>query len=723
MPHRFLRWIGVHHLLFAASVGVPALLFGLAAHDSHVRMLATGRDRVERTAGILREHAQKVFETQELAIARVADRIQGLSDQELARPETNLLLRALSDSLEHTVSMWISSADGSVLAGSMPWHPSLNISLYDFWQAQRDGAAGLSIGAPFVGRATGVWSIGLAQRRPAGDGGFQGTIHAALSPAYFARYFAAAGGEVGHRARLIRADGQVLAQSPAADGFPRLPPGDAVMRAIAAGPAAGAIDTESDIGPRVLAVRRVGAYPVFVAYGIDRATLLAGWWRDLAPYLLAAIASALALLLISLVALRESRGRQAALLALANESEQRLASERKLREASRLEAIGRITGGVAHDFNNLLTTVLVSLDLVADRPGLDAEGRRHVEGARKAAGSGARLVASLLAYARGQKLEPTAIDAGALVADMLPLIRHAVGAGVSVSASAAPGLAPCLADADQLRAALLNLALNARDAMPTGGRLAITIAETALDAEALAANPEARPGRFIVLSVEDGGAGIAAADLPRVFEPFFTTKPTGQGTGLGLSQVFGFARQSAGHVQIESEPGRGTVVRIFLPVSAAAMAAAPRAAPPAAVAGQAAPAAPRAPSATPRGRLRILVVDDNADILGLARTILAGAGHAVVTAPSGDEAARLLDAGGRFDLVISDVVMPGSLDGFALAAHVASTSPGVPVVLMSGYAPDPSRSAPAVAGFVGKPFCRDALLDAVASAVQRRAAA
>jgi signal transduction histidine kinase/CheY-like chemotaxis protein len=714
MSQRSTRRIGVHHLLFVASVGIPALLFGLAAYDAHVRALATGRDRVERTAGILREHAQKVFETQELAIARVADRIRGLGDAELARPEANLLLRALSDSLEHTVSMWISAADGSVLAGSMPWHPSLNIARYDFWQAQRDGAPGLSIGTPFVGRATGVWSIGLAQRRPAPDGSFQGTIHAALSPAYFARYFAAAGGQAGHRARLIRADGQVLAQSPAADGFPMLAPGDAVMRAIADGPPAGAIDVESEIGPRVLAVRRVGSYPVFVAYSIDRATLLAGWWRDLAPYLLAAIASAFALLLISVFALRESRGRQAALLALANESEQRLASERKLREASRLEAIGRITGGVAHDFNNLLTTVLVSLDLVAERPGLDREGARHVEGARKAAETGARLVASLLAYARGQKLEPTPIDAGTLVADMLPLIRHAVGAGVSVSVSAPSRLAPCLVDADQLRAALLNLALNARDAMPGGGRLAITIAGAALDAEALASNPEARPGRFIAISVEDTGAGIAAADLPRVFEPFFTTKPTGQGTGLGLSQVFGFARQSAGHVQLESEPGRGTTVRIFLPVAAAPRAAGtPRAAPPA-------PARPRVPP--PQGRLRILVVDDNAEILGLARTILAGAGHGVVTAASGDEAARLLDAGERFDLVISDVVMPGAVDGFALAAHAASACPGIPVVLMSGYAPDPSRNAPAVAGFVGKPFYRDALLDAVASALQRCAA-
>ena len=711
MPRRFPRPIGVHALLFLASVTVPSLLFGLAAWDGHMRALATGRERVERTATILREHTQKVLETQELAIARVADRIEDLDDADIARAETNLFLRSLAESLEPTVSMWISSADGTLLAGSAPWQPGLSIAIYGFWQEQRDGTPGPSISPPFIGRATRAWSIALARRRPSPDGRFLGTIHASMSPGYFARYFAEVAGQPGHRARLIRADGQVLAHSPDLDGLPKLAPSDAVMRAIAAGPPAGAIDVESEIGPRVLAVRRVGSYPVYVAYSIDRATLLAGWRRDLAPFLAAAVACALGLLAISVLALRESRGRQRALVALARESEQRLASERRLREASRLEAIGRITGGIAHDFNNLLTTVLVSLDFLAERQGLDRDGVRLVEGARKAAESGARLIASLLAYARGQKLEPMAVDAPALVADMLPLIRHSVGAGIAVSLCARPGLPPCLADPDQLRAALLNLALNARDAMPEGGELAIAITEEVLDAEALAANLEARPGPFIAITVKDTGAGIAAADLPRVFEPFFTTKPHGQGTGLGLSQVFGFARQSSGHVQLESAPGCGTSVRIFLPLASAGRPAA------GAVRDAAASAAPPDP---PPGPLRILVVDDTAEILALARTILVGAGHRVTTAPSGDDAARLIASGDRFDLVLSDVVMPGAMDGFALAAHIAAVRPDVPVLLMSGYAPDLARGRPHMAGSIAKPFHRDALLAAVAAALRQR---
>jgi signal transduction histidine kinase/CheY-like chemotaxis protein len=561
-------------------------------------------------------------------------------------------------------------------------------------------------------------------------------MHAALSSAYFQRVFSDIAGPVGHRARLLRADGQVLVQDPPEPGGTRYSPDHPLMRAIAASPDGGTVAFEDAGQRRLVAFFPVPDRPVYVTFGIDRGAMLAEWWHTLSALLFVTLATSIALALAATFALRQTRVRQAALDALGREIAQREATEQKLRDASRLEAIGRITGGVAHDFNNLLTTVLVSLDLVEARPSLDSEGVAHVRGARKAVETGARLVASLLAYARGQVLAPERIDAAPLVTDMMPLLRNGAGDRIDLSLTVQPGLPACIADPAQLRAALVNLVLNARDAMPDGGELRISLAERMLDADALSGNVDALPGRFLEITVADTGSGIAAEHLPRVFEPFFTTKAVGKGTGLGLSQVFGFVRQSAGHVRLESEAGRGTVIRLFLPAAAAEpVQAAPAApavpAPPPAPAAAAEPAvdpparvtAPAA-DATPRagGRRRVLVVDDMPSLLGLTRAILVAAGYAVDTAPSADAAVQMIDAGERFDLVVSDVVMPGRLDGFGLVDHLARVDPVTPVILMSGFAPEPVRLARYSARFLGKPFTRQALLETVAASLVPEAA-
>jgi signal transduction histidine kinase len=725
---------GVNYLLLLAVLITPAVLFTLAAYDSYEQVVTAARDRVGRTAMILREHAQRVFETQELVLARIEDRVRGQTDAEIARPEMSALLGSIADSLEQTASLWIASSDGTVLAGSQPWPSALTLRQNALWLALRERDERLHISDPFTGRATGVASIAVGRRLPAEDGSFRGTMHAALSSAYFQRVFSDIAGPVGHRARLLRDDGRVLVQDPPDPAVATYSPDHPLMRAIAASPDGGTVAFEEAGQKRLVAFFQVPDRPVYVTFGIDRGAMLAEWWHTISALLFLTLAASIALAVAAMFALRQTRVRQAALDALGREIAQREATERRLRDASRLEAVGRITGGVAHDFNNLLTTILVSLDLVEARPSLDGEGLVHVRGARKAAETGARLVASLLAYARGQVLAPERIDAAPLVADMMPLLRNGAGEGIDLTLTAEPGLPLCIADPAQLRAALMNLVLNARDAMPGGGELRITLAERMLDGEALAGNSDALPGRFLEITVADTGSGIATEHLPRVFEPFFTTKEVGKGTGLGLSQVFGFVRQSAGHVRLESEPGRGTVIRLFLPaagapVPAAASPAVP--APPAApvAAGETAAAPPArvtapAAAATPRAgqRRRVLVVDDMPALLGLARTILDAAGYAVDIAPSADAAAQMIDAGERFDLVISDVVMPGQLDGFGLVDHLAGIAPGMPVILMSGFAPEPARLARCSARFLGKPFTRQALLEAVSASLVPAAA-
>jgi CheY-like chemotaxis protein len=305
-------------------------------------------------------------------------------------------------------------------------------------------------------------------------------------------------------------------------------------------------------------------------------------------------------------------------------------------------------------------------------------------------------------------------------------------------------LPPCLADAAQLRSALVNIALNARDAMDGAGSLTITLGVAVLDAAALAGNDDALPGPFVEITLADTGAGIPAALLPRVFDPFFTTKPMGKGTGLGLAQVFGFVRQSAGHVRIESAEGRGTTLTLYLPVTEAVPATrpparippgiplqpatqpAPQPAPQPQPATQPAPqpatppplrAAPRRDAEAGTHPARILLIDDNAALLALSRSVLAAAGHVVTTAADGDAGLALLAGGEEVDLVVCDVVMPGGHDGVAVARRLHEDRPDLPVILISGYAPDGTVEAPNVRAVLGKPFSRERLVNTVTAAL------
>ena len=706
----------MHMVLALASIVVPALLFAVSVASDYARALAAGRERVERTSVILRENALKVLQTQRLVLARVEDALaRGPDGEDLGQRARSAIARAMDDAIEDTVSMWVADSEGRLIAGSQGWEPQMRIDQNEWFVALRERDQSLYISAPFVGRATGVLSVALARRRPAPDGEFAGTVHLSVNPAYFAQFFAGVAGHEGHHAMLLRADGQVLAEDPPRGGYPKLDADDPLMRRLAVGSEGGLIE-EAGSAARLIGYQRIGEFPVYVSFALDRDAVLAEWRARTAEYFLVALACTIALACAAIFAMRENRARLAALVALEEEIAQREATEQRLRENSRLEAVGRVTGGIAHDFNNLLTTMLMSLDMIEAGPASDAERAALVRHARRAAETGAGLVASLLAYARGQMLAPTPLDAAVLVSEVIPLLRQSAGEGMAIELTAEDGLPPCLADPVQLRSALFNLALNARDAMAGGGRLRIGLSRHTLDADDLAGNPDAASGNFIAIEFTDQGEGIAAEDLPRVFEPFFTTKAPGKGTGLGLSQVFGFVRQSHGHVRIESAVGIGTTVTVFLPVAEqpAAETSAGQAEPPAPALAQ----APRPPGATPR----VLVVDDNAEILGLARSILRAGKFEVVTASSGDEAARMLDAGAPCDVLLSDVLMPGTLDGFALAERAARVRPSLPVVLMSGYAPEPDRVPASVAAFLQKPFNRDSLRGTVQAALSREVA-
>jgi len=351
--------------------------------------------------------------------------------------------------------------------------------------------------------------------------------------------------------------------------------------------------------------------------------------------------------------------------------------EDALRQSQKMEAVGQLTGGLAHDFNNLLTGITGSLELLRDRL---AQGRteglnRYVDAAQDAARRAATLTHRLLAFSRRQTLDPRPTDTNRLVAGMDDLVRRTMGPSIKVEAVGAGGLWTVLVDPNQLENALLNLCINARDAMPDGGQLTVETGNRWLDARS-AAERELAPGQYVSLCVSDTGTGMSPEVIRRAFDPFFTTKPIGQGTGLGLSMIYGFVRQSGGQARIYSEPGSGTMVCLYLPRYLGPDQAA--------VAGEAAARPPDIPRAE-QGET-VLIVDDEPTVRMLVTEVLSDLGYVALEASDGPAGLQILNSEVRIDLVITDVGLPGGMNGRQMADAARTVRPGLKVLFITGYA-------------------------------------
>ncbi|MBX3480013.1 MAG: response regulator [Caulobacter sp.] len=384
--------------------------------------------------------------------------------------------------------------------------------------------------------------------------------------------------------------------------------------------------------------------------------------------------------------------------ALEAEMANRALAEDALRQSQKMEAVGQLTGGIAHDFNNMLTGVIGGLDIVRRR--LDS-GRledvgRFMDGATASAQRAAALTQRLLAFSRRQSLDPRPLDVNALAVSLEELLRRTVRENIALDIRTGADVKSVVADANQLESAILNLAINARDAMPDGGRLTVETSVVAFDADEAAADFGVKPGRYVLIAVSDTGVGMAPELLEKVFEPFFTTKPIGEGTGLGLSMVYGFARQSGGVVRIESRPGAGTVVNLYLPATDDDE-------------GEARPADAKARRAG--AGQTVLVVEDDASVRMLVREVLADLAYTVIEAGDADAAIPVLASDQPVQLMVSDVGLPG-MDGRRLAELARTHRPSLPILFVTGYA----ENATVRADFLGdnmsmitKPFSLEVL--------------
>jgi len=366
--------------------------------------------------------------------------------------------------------------------------------------------------------------------------------------------------------------------------------------------------------------------------------------------------------------------------------------EAELRQSQKMEAIGQLTGGVAHDFNNLLTVIAGNLEMI--EAGLrDPDQREMLREAQDALQDGAKLTAQLLAFGRRQPLNPEPTDVGALISTFAELLRRTLGESIELRIVTTGSAHLAVVDAAQLQNALLNLVINARDAMPRGGRLTIEISHARLDADYAQMYPEVRTGRYVLIAVTDTGEGMTEEVRQRAFEPFFTTKPTGAGTGLGLSMVYGFVRQSGGNVQLYSELDRGTAVRIFLPLTES-------------VQNQAAPTVSIADiDSMPGGSETILVVEDDPRLRRVVSRRLRSLGYQVIEAEDGPNALNLLAAHPEVAMIFTDFVMPGGMNGKELAEAAFAARPNIKVLFTSGYAePAVARRQLRAGAWLKKPY-------------------
>jgi signal transduction histidine kinase/CheY-like chemotaxis protein len=377
--------------------------------------------------------------------------------------------------------------------------------------------------------------------------------------------------------------------------------------------------------------------------------------------------------------------------------------EKQLRQTQKMEAIGQLTGGIAHDFNNLLGVIIGYSEILEQRLPPDDPLHKDCLQIKKAGQSAASLTRQLLAFSRQQVLEPKVLDLNAIVLNVEKMLRRLIGEHIDLRTSLDPTLGNVKADQSQIEQVILNLAVNARDAMAEGGKLLIETANVDLDQDYARRHRPQLPGQYVLLSVADTGKGMDAETQAHIFEPFFTTKEVGKGTGLGLSTVYGVVRQSGGHIWVYSEPGQGTTFKIYLPRVARMVQA---------------QQAPATPGDSMRGSETILLVEDEESLRGLTRSLLEDSGYTVLEAELPEAAVEIAARhGGPIHLLLTDMVMPG-MDGRALAETLSPVRPEMKVIYMSGYTGfTPSGLADSEVAWLAKPFTRQTLLRKVREAI------
>jgi two-component system NtrC family sensor kinase len=660
---RSLKW------MLVASVAFPLLLFCYTAWVNYRAAFELADERIERAGDIAAEQALRVFQSISVTFDSVEQITRGRTAQTIKLNEAELSerLKQFVAALPGIGSIWILDDKLDALVSSLffPIPAAFNAPERAELKAQLAPDANMHIGEVLRIQLTGKLIFPVSKWRTDSSGTFSGVTEISVSPQAFERFYAPLAARTSASFALIRADGAVLARYPvpAVTGI-RLDASTGTRQMMAQNPDGGRYTSISGIDQleRRFFLRKLAGFPLYVTSSLETRDIVGGWLRYMAGHLVFGIPATLFLVVLILLAMRRTS-------ALYAEAERRETLEASLRQSQKMEAVGQLTGGVAHDFNNLLTIILGNLQM-ALRQLPEGKPRTLAANAYQAADRAAELTKRLLAFSRSQPLDPHPIDANRLVAGMSGLLDRTLGETVAVETVRSAGLWQTEADAPQLEAAILNLAINARDAMAEGGKVTIETGNAFLDEFYCQSVEGVKPGQYVMISVTDTGSGMLQEVIEKAFDPFFTTKAAGAGTGLGLSQVYGFIRQSGGHVRIYSEIGEGTTVKLYLPRSFA------RDKP---------SAASKTLDESPSGKQEtVLVVEDDPDVRAYVVETLSALNYRVREAANAEDALHLLDDPASVDLLLTDVVMPG-MNGRNLAEAAQHRRPGLKVLYMTGY--------------------------------------
>jgi signal transduction histidine kinase/CheY-like chemotaxis protein len=704
--------LGLLRVLLVVSVAVPLILFLVTAWIDYCAQVADAERDLARTSEVMRENAARVFERQLDVANQINALVRSMDVPAILAAEGPLhqQFATIVANMPEVQSVLLVAASGQPLvsAGYYPLAHDMNLSGRDYFKGIMAETSDAFISGVRMGAIDKRVFFGFGRRWTGPDGRIKGVIDIAVSPAYFEDFYRLLINEEGEyyrgkHATLVRDDGQILVRYPPVPGaLPRLAPASTFFSAVAHNPDGGVFEKFSVVDPRhpwrVFAYRKVAGLPVYVVAGRSKSDILAGWWREMTGRLAFGVPATLALALITWTALIRTRREEQALAQADAEMLRRERAEQVLLRAQRLEAVGQLTGGVAHDFNNLLTVIIGSIELLERRPHDGETVRRHAGNIKAAAERGAEITAKLLSFSRQHRVNPKLIDVNTSLSAFEPLLRQAANESVTIVFDLAAEVVPVFLDPGQFEAAILNLVGNARDAMPQGGRITIVTRPTMIEAD----HPEFRPGPAMRIVVTDTGTGMDAETAAKAVEPFFTTKGVGRGTGLGLSQVYGFARQSGGDLRIKTAPDLGTSIEILLPggrVGGGALTAEP----------------PGAARPAPREAV-VLVVEDEPDVRTVAVEGLRALGYTTLSACDGEEALTILRRDARIDLLFSDIVMPGAVNGVQLAQEARRLRPGLKVLLTSGYN-TVAGTTPADIPVLPKPYDNARLADQVSDAL------
>jgi len=669
-------------LLIAAALILPVAIFIIAGWISYNQHIYEARDRLERTVAAMHEHAVKVFETFEISERYLEEVFDDVKDPaiRLNEPDYSERLRNFIRSLPQLRDLWVIDGEGRPLVSGTiyPMPRDLVLSDRTYFRAHLSGKADTFISEVIGARVGSSSFFAITRKRMSGDK-FNGVYLVSIAPEYFTSYYSELPRSDVTVAGLIRADGAVLARFPATlESGARLPPQSPMMTGIANNAERGTVAGSSffETTERILSYRKLPMHDAYVYAALDTSVIRDLWMRNMAQHLVFGLPATLAMFGLGLLTLRHTRRELVAYAQLREETARRQATEQALRQAQKMEAVGRLTGGIAHDFNNLLTAIIGNAELALRRlEGADERVGRSLNAIRQASLRSATLVQRLLSFSRQHPQEVKTVEINRLVQDMSELLHRSIGEAVTIETVLASGLWKTAIDPNQLENAILNLAVNARDAMPGGGRLTIETSNAYLDENYVAhAGGDIRPGQFVMVAVSDTGAGMSPEVRDKAFEPFFTTKPTGAGSGLGLSMVYGFVKQSDGHVQIYSEPGQGTSIKLYFPRLTDEKAFPTRDA----------VEAPPMPSDV-RHNESILLVEDDDDVGRFVADALSELGYRVARAGTAAEGLEILRKTPDIDMLLTDVVLPGGMNGRELSVEVHKLRPDLPVLFATGY--------------------------------------